>query len=274
VTATGAEKEATMHLIYVRDSVDDLIYGKADWSDLTGEGANRYWNWPVGATTPQQVPDPPRTPKPTEEQAWRLLGEPTEGLPVQWPGLVVGQEYSVSTTGVVHNAFDRLIVNPQGIAEMVASVRGRPGGRFTVTPALRLVLVWSAEEEATPYLAGRLEEPFRVADEVEDSTDLEISDLRPGDAYLGPSDKRGGTFKLSQRGGGNVERVVKGGREIARAGSDSAEQRNTRAVLAAWESINRGVSKFFVNSVGHAWYESDGQRKFLASVPEGFDWPQ
>jgi superfamily II DNA or RNA helicase len=274
VTADGAAKEATMHLLYVRDTVDDLIYGKADWSDLTGEGANRYWEWSVGATEPQQVPDPPRTPKPTEEQAWLLLGEPTEGLPVRWPGLVAGQEYSVSTTGVVHNAFDRLIENPQGVAEMVASVRGRPGGRFTVTPGLRLILVWSVQEEATPYLAGRLVEPFRVAEEVEESEGLDTSVLKPGDVYPGPTDKRGGTYKLSQRGGGNIERAVRGGRELALAGSDSAEQRNAQAVLAAWNGINRSVSKFFVNSLGHAWYESDGLRKYLASVPEGFDWPQ
>ena len=37
--------------------------------------------------------------------------------------------------------------------------------------------------------------------------------------------------------------------------------------------MNRPVSKFFVNSLGHAWFEADGQRKFLADVSEGFDWP-
>ncbi len=273
VTEAGVAKVATMHLIYVRDTVDDLIYGKADWTDLTGEDANRYWEWPVGAIEPREVPDPPRTPKPTEEQAWNLLGQPSAGLPVDWPGLVAGQEYSVSTTGVVHNAFDRLIANPQAVGAMVASVRGRPGGRFTVTPALRLVLVWEGGPDMSLKLAGRLDEPFRVAEEVDGAAQIDVSELPCGAAYPGPSDKVGGTFKLSQRGGGNIERAVKGGREIAQAGGPSVQHHNAAAVLNAWNLLNRPVSKFFVNSVGHAWFEADGERRFFADVSEGFDWP-
>ena len=89
VGATGESKVATMHLIYVRDTVDDLIYGKADWSDLTGAEANNYWEWPWPTGVPERVDGPPRSPKPTEEQAWQLLGEPIEGLPAtgqeSWP---------------------------------------------------------------------------------------------------------------------------------------------------------------------------------------------
>ena len=74
VTEAGVAKVATMHLIYVRDTVDELIYGKADWTDLTGgtrtaTGSGRSARW-----SRRRVPDPPRTPKPTEEQAWDLLG--------------------------------------------------------------------------------------------------------------------------------------------------------------------------------------------------------
>ena len=42
----GAAKDAEMHLIYVADTVDEVIYAKEDWADLTGEAANRYWLWP------------------------------------------------------------------------------------------------------------------------------------------------------------------------------------------------------------------------------------
>lgn len=273
VTDAGVAKVATMHLIYVRDTVDDLIYGKADWTDLTGEEANRYWEWPVRAIEPTEVEEPPRTPKPTEDQAWNLLGRPSENFPVDWPGIVTGQEYSVSATGVVHNAFDRLIANPQGAGAMVAAVRGRPGGRFTVTPALRLVLVWEGGADMSVKLAGRLDEPFAVTEEVGGSAQVDLSELRCGQQYPGPSDKSGGTFKLSQRGGGSIERAVKGGREVAQASGVSAQQQNAAAVLKAWDSINRPTFKFFVNSLGHAWFEADGQRKFLADVSEGFDWP-
>lgn len=273
VTESGEAKVASMHLIYVRETVDDLIYGKADWADLTGESANNYWVWPRDADSPERVAEPPRTPKPTEEQAWRLLGEPSNGFPVEWPGIVTGQEYSVSTSGVVHNAFDRLIENPQGVDEMVRAVRGRPGGRFTVTPALRLVLLWEISGKPTAYLAGRLREPFRVLEERKGSGEFSVDSLSPGDPYPGPSDKERGTFKLSQRGGGTIERAVKGGREFAAAGTGSAQQQNASAVLDSWNAMNRPVSKFFVNSIGHAWYEAGGQRRFLAAVAEGFAWP-
>ena len=48
-------------------------------------------------------------------------------------------------------------------------------------------------------------------------------ELAPGDDYPGPADKKGGVFKVSQRGGGLIERRVPGGSEIARSdgGDDS-----------------------------------------------------
>jgi len=270
----GGPKASTMHLLYVVDSVDELIYGKADWSDLTGEHANHYWLWPLRAERPSEAPGPPMSPLPTEEQLWEQLGASLENLPVPWPGVVVGQEYSVSSAGVVHNAFDRLIENPQGVDAMVESVRGRPGGRFRVTPERRLVLVWSSEQDSRPYLAGRLGEPFRVAEEA-DGDDVDVAQLRAGSPYDGPSDRTGGTYRLSLRGNGLVERRVKGGKESALVtGSGHAEaEANARAVLAAWEDIDRAISRFFVNSLGHAWYEEGGARRFLAGVQGGFVWP-
>lgn len=41
--------------------VDELIYSKADWSDLTGEDANRYWRWSYGAAQPERRQSPPET---------------------------------------------------------------------------------------------------------------------------------------------------------------------------------------------------------------------
>ena len=112
-----------MHLLYVKDSVDELIYGKTEWSDLTGESANKYWQWKLGVDQPEELPGPPMTPRPTESHAWDELKDAT--LPAVWPGEVTGQEYSVTTTGVVHNAYKRLIANPQGVADMFAGFRGR-----------------------------------------------------------------------------------------------------------------------------------------------------
>jgi superfamily II DNA or RNA helicase len=269
----GGEKRAEMHLLYVDDSVDDLIYGKTDWTDLTGRDANVYWRWPEGAEAPERLAHPPRTPLPTERDAWALVGE---DIPREWPGAVTGQEYSVSTTGVVHNAFKALIANPQGVGEMVTALRGKPGGRFHVTPELHLVLVWhgaSSPGGVRPWVVGRLEEPFRVAHEIEDASSLDDSELVPGHPYHGPTDRTGGTYRISQRADGTIEQTVKGGREMADSSGPGVGAANARAVLTAWNDLDRSVSRFFVNKLGHAWYEADGERRFLARVAGGFDWP-
>ena len=48
----GGVKQAEMHVVYVHDTVDEAIYGKEDWSDLTGAEANRYWLWPLDPEPP------------------------------------------------------------------------------------------------------------------------------------------------------------------------------------------------------------------------------
>lgn len=274
----GSEKRSEMHLLYVNDTVDDLIYAKTDWSDLTGESANRYLLWKPGSDTPEHQDGPPRSPKPTEDAAWALVG-PAITHPTEWPGEYVGQEYSVSTTGVVHNSFKNLIANPQDVAEMVTQLRGRPGGRFKVTPQHHLVLLWErgrGDDPGQPWLVGRLAEPFVVAEQVtteEAAKDSIALDLTPGAPYLGPTDKKQGSFKISQRAGGMLERAVPGGREYAVTDAANPRAANGRAVITAWEQLGRPTSRFHVNEIGHAWYEAAGERRFLASVPEGFCWP-
>ena len=62
VDEDGTSKRSTMHLLYVDGTVDDLIYAKADWSDLTGEDANHYWKWAFESELPERqdraAPDP------------------------------------------------------------------------------------------------------------------------------------------------------------------------------------------------------------------------
>lgn len=277
VSEDGTAKVSTMHLVYVADTVDDLIYAKADWTDLTGADANRYWKWAYGADQEEQVDSPPRTPLPTEEQAWDLIGRYVGEDPVVWPGVPVGQEYSVKTNGAVFNAFGTQIANPQGVDQLVARVRGREGGRFRVTPQYGVILVWQPEAEKPAFFAaGQLTEPFKVLPEVDAATAVEkVSELAPGDDYPGPADKKGGVFKVSQRGGGLIERRVPGGSEIARSdGADDSEQvLNAREILQAWEKLGRSFSRFFVNSLGHAWFEDSAGRKFLRRVDSGFAWP-
>lgn len=289
----AAVKHAEMHLLYVADSVDEFIYSKQDWSDLTGAGANHYWIWSLDpAKDPDRVEGPPASPRPTEEQEWERLGRKAPQTPVPWHGMVVGQEYSVDTLGNVTNGSGAMIANPQNVGGLVESVRGRPGGRFRVTPGRRLVLVWGEMLEGTePFVAGQLEQVFRAANQLALQSDARADPyiVQPGDPYDGPLDKEGGTYKLRQKRGGVIERPIPRattsdmapdqprsvGVEFAMvAGSGSEDlEANARRVLDAWrELFGRGIT-FHVTSQGDAWYAVGGERRFLAHVAGGFAWP-
>jgi hypothetical protein len=199
--------------------------------------------------------------------------------PVKWEAAFVGQEYSADTLGNVHNMHKTLIANPQGADGMVAAVRGRPGGKFRVTPQHRLVLVAQEPKQGGGiYLAGQLAEPFVAQDQPEplDASELDVESLKPGDPYRGPADSDGGTFKIGQRGGGVIER--KESKETLTALTQSEDHpelaANAVRLLDAWKSVlGRGLT-IKVNGLGHAWYEAEGERRFLAEVPGGFAWPE
>ncbi|MDA0269484.1 MAG: DEAD/DEAH box helicase [Chloroflexi bacterium] len=271
------EKHAEMHVIYVNDTVDDLIYSKEDWSDLTGEGNNHYWLWPLDPTLPPELQSgPPRTPKPTEQQEWERLQRENHDLPTLWFGLPSGQEYSVDTLGTVTNQSNTTIGNPQGVAEMVSSVRGKSGGRFRVTPQYRAVLV-RADGGEDLWLAGWLKEPFTAREE-QHLADFDIAQLRPGDPYPGPTDEINGSFRVSQRNRGTLERELRTttsrGKEFATESGQGSRATNARAVLDAWRAS--GVGKGLLvrcNSLWDAYYVVGGQPLFLARIPEGLAWP-
>lgn len=265
-----------MHVLYVTDTVDESIYAKEDWSDLTGPGSNVYWKWSTDPDAqPERLYEPPDSPRPTEEQEWERLGRSVPAEPVVWEGVLSGQEYSVDTLGTVTNAFGTVVANPQGAGAMVEKVRGRQGGRFWVTPIHQIVLVSKGDGSGRGfYVAGQIPEPFEALPEV-DENPVDDTPGEPGAEYAGPSDKSGGSFQLRQKKGGVIERKVGRSTEFALVDGTSTPEleANAEAVLSAWRSLfDRGIT-FHVNELGHAWYLAEGNRRFLASVPGGFAWP-
>src|SRR5438309_1644087 len=73
----------------------------------------------------------------------------------------------------------------------------------------------------------------------------EIAALRPGDVYPGEASRVGGTFKISQKRGGVIERKTRGGSEFAAVEGTStpALEDNARHVLDAWrQTLDRGIT--------------------------------
>jgi hypothetical protein len=272
----GGEKTAEMHVVYVSESVDEVIYMKEDWSDLTGDAANRYWLWTLDPDAePTHEAGPPRAPLPTEEQEWQRLGGAPPWSPEPWLGAQPAREYSVDTTGTVRTTSGALIANPQGVARFVEAVRGRPGGRFFVTPIHHLVVVREALQDGRLIVAGQLAEPFSLVPEVEAKTDVDVSSLEPGAPYAGPLDSENGEYRLLQKRGGVVQRDVPGGlKEFAlTSGADVNRAGNAQRLLSAWRSVAASGRKIAVNSQWHAWYVEGGEPRFLADIPGGLAWP-
>lgn len=271
-------KTAEMHLVYVANTVDELIYSKEDWGDITGESVNHYWKWPTNPDLrPERLDGPPATPKPTEEAEWERLGKRAPAEPVPWLGSYIGQEYSVDTMGNVTNRSGTSIANPQDVGSMLEAVRGRPGGRFWVTPEHALVLATRGDGEGTVFVAGQLKEPFEAVEAPAPiSGPIDVATLVPGDKYPGPPTKEFGSFKTRAKSGGVIQRrAPEGGTEFALTGNSAPEPlaENARRLLAAWRSvIDRGIT-FHVNALGHAWYTEGGTSRYLAEVTGGFAWP-
>jgi superfamily II DNA or RNA helicase len=274
-TVEGVEKVAWMHLLYVADTVDEAIYSKEDWSDLTGTESNRYWLWPGGDGVVQPAAGPPRRPRRLEQAEWERLGGRPPERPVEWFGVIPDREYSVDAFGNVSTASGRRVTNPQDVGAMVRGVTGSTGGKFRVTPIHRLVLVGHRVDDEFRYLVGgSLDSPFELRVDsamAPESAGVDVTALEPGSPYPGPLDSRQGDFALRSVGGGSVARKTTKGVQFALRSSDDVEAtRNVDRVLSAWRRIGGLGRPFHVNSLGHAWLEQDGSPIFLADVPGGF----
>lgn len=273
----GVAKQAEMHVVYVHDTVDEAIYGKEDWSDLTGSEANRYWLWPLDPELPQEAQaGPPQQPRPSEEAEWKRFGERVPEEPAPWLGELPNYEFSVDSRGNVTTSEGAWIENPQTVAAMVEKVRRRPGGRFRVTPIYNLVVVFGETAMGVaPMLAGHLEEPFRLReDSAGVDVDFDVGSLTTGASYPGPTDRSQGTFQFRQKRGGIIQRKLGHVTQIAMTAGDSNPLvENGRRTLLAWQALNKSGLTFYVNRLGHAWFREEGKPRFLALVLGGFEWP-
>jgi len=153
----GEDRAALLHVLYMAETSDEMIYEKQDWAVVTGAERNRYFAWdptrPDGR--PVEKESPPRRPKPTEDKIdWALLRPGAD-----YPGAYEGSEYSSDSQGNVKEADGRVASNPQDVPALVQQARGS-FGRFRVTTRKRAILVF-AGEGGRLVLAGFLSEPFQ-----------------------------------------------------------------------------------------------------------------
>ena len=152
----GEDRAALLHVLYLAETTDEMIYEKQDWAAITGAERNRYFTWDptLASNAPREQEGPPRRPKLTEDKIpWETLGVGSD-----YPGAYEGAEYSADAQGNVKETDGRVASNPQGVPALVEQARGSLG-RFRVTPRKRAILV-PAGEGGRLILAGFLAEPF------------------------------------------------------------------------------------------------------------------
>ena len=259
-TFDGSEKRAVTHLLYAADTVDELIYAREDWSDLTGPARNAYFVWPLGADTPLVRDEPPAKPSPSEDQEAERLGTLVAGeAPQSYRGIARGETYSMNSAGVITNAAGRAIVNPQDVGRALVRVRGRADGTFRITPRKRFMLVYDRDANAF-VAAGTLGTPFITEDAGVDASAIDIATLAPGDPYPGARTSERGTYRITSAG--RIKHKRRGG------GAEFAMAQDARDLIATWRRLRVGSIAFEINAAGHAWWRDPSGPRFLGIAPE------
>jgi superfamily II DNA or RNA helicase len=173
----GEERTATLHILYMSETTDEMIYQKQDWAEVTGAERNRYFVWdPTGDSAPSEKVGPPRTPKPGEdriEMSSLAVGD-------EYPGDYEGQEFTADAQGNIKDYQGDVFGPSQGIPDLVQRLRGSHG-RFRVTTKKRALLI---AIEGRILFGGLLVQPLEKSAIAAKKTDgLELIVKTKADGY-------------------------------------------------------------------------------------------
>lgn len=262
--ASGEEKSPRVCVLYVRGTVDEAIYEKQDWGRLVGLDRNRYFHWDPPREPIEQA-SPPRTAIPQEDEIDVSALAPGD----VYPGRYLGAEYSVDARGNVSGEEGRIALNPQGVPAAVIAARGQPG-RFRVTPNSGAILVRTraTDDDWVTVFAGLLREPLAFPEE-DDRQHVDVHGLAPGDTYTGPL-APATEYRFRQRAGGVIARKVRGGEVFAR-GPDAER---LVEILRRLSRAGPPISRFYVNSLDHAFWREKGEGRYIAALDGPLEFPE
>ncbi len=264
----GSEKQATLFVLYASNTVDEMIYEKADWEHFVGANRNEYFTWnDVQSSDPESTPGPPRTPRIDESavDASQLeIGQPYPGNPT------AGQLYSLDTQGTVRDE-NGAILRPH--AQLRALLAGQPAGRFRVTAEKQFVVKLERVQKGWQgtYL-GMLDYPIEITDQTSSHTKT-TREYMPGDPYP-LEDVNGPQFSVLQRDkrliakktGSKIQFIV---RPELLEGPKGIVLRQIQGRLAELYRLGKRVNKIQVTREGHVVYVFNGEAHFLGYAPEG-----
>ena len=153
---SGEEKTSVIHVLYARDTIDDIIYTKVDWQEITGIDRNVFFKLnPPKNPIPEE--GPPHKPLPRDTSIDISTLEPGK----EYPGLYEGKEYTCDTRRNISDLNGRFILDPGSLPDLILNTKGM-AGRFKVTPKRKYVLVRinTGDDWKTLYVI-QLKEEFR-----------------------------------------------------------------------------------------------------------------
>jgi len=268
LNGNSAEKEATLYVLYANQTVDELIYEKADWNEFVGANRNEYFLWSeVNTERPIPKDGPPRAPKPTE-----LAIETSDLLPGSlYPGNVdEGKAFSLDLQGNISDERGRFL-QPNEELRVILKNSHKKGGRFRVTDRNRFVIELSKTKEGWKgiYL-GQLSSPIELV-EVESAKDEPSKPYSPGDSY--PLTKvQGKTFSVLQRDRRLIAIKGKDGTRFVREEASGGKQLALKQIqLHLGQAYARGhrISKITVTPAGDVVYVYNNVAYFVGNAPEG-----
>ena len=279
-TAAGEEKNPVIHILYVRNTVDELIYEREDWGKLTGAERNLYYTWDA-TKEPEVQPGPPRACLPSDNEVDVSGLKPDD----PYPGRLEGEIFSCDSQGNIRDQQERHVANPTALYEAVRRVLGRPG-RFYVTPRKHYCLVrMPAGDDWETRFVTALPEPLQFSGEsavvvAPADRDEWLRAAEPGDRYPFEPQPPVEKLKFSQKQGGVIAKKVPRGEVFALVGAeaqDLTKGQDGAALLRALKTVQtRGerISHFEIDSRHDAVYRKDGFLWFLASLKEGLEFPE
>jgi len=273
---TGKEKTSVINILYARNTVDDAIYKKVDWEEITGIKRNNYYIWNP-PKDPVLQEGPPHKPLPHDFNMDRTELKAGD----YYRGLYEGKEYNCDTHSNIMDLRGNYVVNPGSLPDKIIQVKGK-AGHFKVTPKRKFVLVRVDEgDEWETLFVTRLQEGFIFENE---SLDIDkdinpndwITTANPGDDYPFKEIKIIATYIFRQRQKGVISKRVKRG-EVYAIVDKTERGEDAKKLLEAIKTLRskgQAVSKIFINELKHALYRERGKLKFIASLRKGLKFPE
>ena len=270
----GRDMVSVVHVLYNRDTVDEEIYAKVDWDQITGKQQNIYFHWENKDELRKQD-NPPKSPLPSEfeiDVSKLKAGD-------DYPGRYEGEEFTCDTQGNIKNSSDDYAIGTKDLSDKIQNVK-LDAGRFRITPRRKFVLVRVIRQhEWKTLFVSRLRESLEFGVPSlppKQNVDLSkwVKTASPGESYpcTNPSIKDK-SIRFGQKRGGVLARPIKGGKKFARVGNAANNPDKGAEAKKLIEDIkyciqrkSYHVTKLEITELNHVLFRKGGRLVFIRAL--------